>query len=440
MDVYAEHQRKRDRLAAALADARGRGAPVALRKGTSNLFRHRDQQGVLKLDVRPFDRILCVNTDSMTADIEGMATYETFVAATMPYGVLPAVVPQLKTITAGGAVSGVGIESSSFRYGLVHETIEEMDILLADGRVVTCSRRDRPDLFLGFPNSYGTLGYALRLRARVIPAKPYVHLRHDRFSEPEAFFESISDHCAERRLDYLDGVVFGPGEMYLTAGEFCDTAPRTSDYTWMHIYYRSIQQKSEDWLRAGDYIWRWDTDWFWCSKQFKAQHAAVRLIAGRRFLNSRTYQRMMRAAARLLPDSGSTESVIQDVDIPVRNAGTFLRFLFEEIGIAPVWICPFQAADPNDVFPLYRFSAGEVYVNFGFWDVLPAGPRPGYFNRKVECKAAELGGKKGLYSSSYYDRDTFWSIFNKPCYDALKRAYDPENTFKDLYEKCVLRK
>jgi FAD/FMN-containing dehydrogenase len=148
----------------------------------------------------------------------------------------------------------------------------------------------------------------------------------------------------------------------------------------------------------------------------------------------------MRAAARALPDSGSTESVIQDVDIPIRNAGDFLRFLLGEIGITPIWICPFGTLDPAAVFPLYHFDPGEAYVNFGFWDVIQAGPEPGHFNRMVERKAIDLGGKKGLYSTSYYDRETFWSIFNKPCYDALKRRYDPDNTFKDLYDKCVLRK
>ena len=49
---------------------------------------------------------------------------------------MPAVVPQLKTITLGGAVAGVGIESSSHRHGLVHDTMLELDVLLGDGRVV----------------------------------------------------------------------------------------------------------------------------------------------------------------------------------------------------------------------------------------------------------------------------------------------------------------
>ena len=76
----------------------------------------------------------------MTADVEGMITYEALVDETLRYGLLPAVVPQFKTITVGGAVSGLGIESSSFKYGLVHETVEEMEILTGTGAIVTCSR------------------------------------------------------------------------------------------------------------------------------------------------------------------------------------------------------------------------------------------------------------------------------------------------------------
>ena len=46
-----------------------------------------------------------------------MTTYEDLVDATLPHGLMPLVVPQLKTITLGGAVTGLGIESTSFRNG-----------------------------------------------------------------------------------------------------------------------------------------------------------------------------------------------------------------------------------------------------------------------------------------------------------------------------------
>jgi FAD/FMN-containing dehydrogenase len=434
MDLAADHRRKSAVLSAAVQQARARGQRIGLRKSTSNLFRPRSQTGKYFMDVRAFDRVLSIDRERMTADVEGMITYEALVDETLKAGLLPAVVPQLKTITVGGAVSGLGIESSSFKFGLVHETVEEMEILLGDGRLVTCSCSENPDLFYGFPNSYGTLGYALRVTIRLIPAQPYVHLVHTRFSDPEAYFARVAE-CAESNLAYLDGTIFSRNEMYLTEGRFVTAAPMASDYTYMEIYYRSIQRKAEDWLTASGYIWRWDTDWFWCSKQFYMHKPGIRRLF-RWALNSRTYQRIMRMS-RILPDRGRTESVIQDVDIPIQSAPEFFDFLLSEIGITPIWMCPFKTGESGRSWDLSPLLPGQVYVNFGFWDVIPAMHEKGHFNRKIERKTTELAGAKGLYSTAWYDEAEFWRIYDKPRYARLKQAYDPAGVFPDLYAKCV---
>jgi len=436
VETRARHQEKCDLVARQLSGIVSAGRPVRLAKSTSNLFRRRESSLAPSLYVGGLNQVLAVHPAELTAEVEGMAPYDTIVRETLRYGLLPAVTPQLKSITAGGAVSGVGIESSSFRYGLVHETVEEMDILLADGRRVVCSPAQLPDLFYGFPNSYGTLGYALRLKIRLIPAQPFVHLRHHRFEQPTEFFDAISTAVQNPAASFLDGTVFSPQEMYLTAGEFTPSAPSTSDYRWMNIYYRSLRHRTEDWLTAWNYIWRWDTDWFWCSKNVGAQHWLVRLLATPLALNSRTYQRIMRLAQRLAPGGGGSESVIQDVDIPVAQAAEFLRFLLTEIKITPIWICPFQHAGGGQ-YDLYSFDPATVYINFGFWDVIPSTREPGYYNRRVEQELVRLGGKKGLYSSAYFDRETFWKLYNGPAYERLKSRYDPAHALPGLYEKCV---
>jgi FAD/FMN-containing dehydrogenase len=440
MNLMAEHQSRCERLVAAFDAARAAGGPIGLAKSTSNLFRRRDQRNTSRIDVRGFRHVLRVDPEHMTADVEGMTTYEAFVDETLRHGLLPTVAPQLKTITVGGAASGVGIESSSFRYGLVHETVEEMEILTGDGRIVVCSRDRNADLFYGFPNSYGTLGYALRLRIRLIPARRFVHLTHEAHGNPCTFFARIDEHSRRAGVDYLDGTIFFEDQMYITTGEFADEARRVSDYTYMGVYYRSIREKREDWLTARDYIWRWDTDWFWCSKQFGVQNQVVRLLATPWALNSRTYQRIMRLAGRALPDSRKTESVIQDVDIPLENAPEFFDFLMREIGIKPVWVCPFRAFDPSVRFPLFAVDPGKLYINFGFWDMIPTTHEDGFFNRKVEEKALALCGRKGLYSTAWYDEETFWKLHDRKRYQELKAAYDPGGVFRDLYAKCVGRK
>jgi FAD/FMN-containing dehydrogenase len=441
------YQEKKQRLTAFLRAHRGRS--VRLDKNTSNLFRDRKEVPVQRLDVRDFNQVLKVDVAGAYVEVEGMTPYVKLVAECLKHNVMPAVVPQLKSITIGGAAVGCGIESSSFRYGLVHETVQEMEILLGNGSTVLC-RPDNEcrDLFYGFPNSYGSLGYALKLKVKVVPVKRYVKITHLQFTEPQSYFAELSRHCNREEIDFVDGVIFGRNEMVITLGQFTDEAPYTSDYTYENIYYKSLRERSEDYLTTEDYIWRWDTDWFWCSKNLYAQHPLIRRLYGRGRLNSLTYTKIMRWNSRwkithyLDRLRGiHSEPVIQDVEIPIENAPEFLAFYHDVIRFMPVWVCPTRAYNKNVKFDLYGMDAEKLYVNFGFWDVIRGGKKlpPGFYNRQIEEKVIALGGMKSLYSDSYFTLEQFWNIYNKPVYDRLKKKYDPDAVLKDIYHKCVLK-
>jgi FAD/FMN-containing dehydrogenase len=144
----------------------------------------------------------------------------------------------------------------------------------------------------------------------------------------------------------------------------------------------------------------------------------------------------MRLSGAILPAWSNTESVIQDVAIPVGNAVAFLDFLLSRIPITPIWICPFRASAESKSYPLYPVEPG-LYINFGFWDVVAGAPQPGWYNRQVEAAAQALGGRKGLYSSSFYDAGAFRALYDHRQYEAMKKKYDPEGLFGDLYDKCV---
>lgn len=443
------------------------GAPVRLTKHTSNLFRSRARTGVPGLDVGRLDAVLDVDAEARTADVQGMTTYEHLVDATLPYGLMPMVVPQLKTITLGGAVSGLGIESSSFRNGLPHEAVREMEVLTGAGEIVL-ARPDGPhaDLFRAFPNSYGTFGYALRLLIELEPVRPFVRLRHLRFREVGRLVDAVGGIMASGEhdgdpVDFLDGTVFSDQEAYLTVGRWADTAPYVSDYTGQRIYYRSLQSRPEDYLGVRDYLWRWDTDWFWCSRAFGAQHPAVRRIWPRRWLRSDVYWKLVRLedrygpAARIdrLRGRPARERVVQDVEIPLGRTADFLAWFLREVPIRPVWLCPLRLrdggatarsgeADGRAPWPLYPLAPGGTYVNVGFWSTVPIAPggSDGDVNRRVEQAVAESGGHKSLYSDSCYEEDRFWSLYGGAAYREVKARYDPDARLLDLYAKAVTRR
>ncbi|MGI9195865.1 MAG: FAD-binding oxidoreductase [Candidatus Nanopelagicales bacterium] len=438
------------------------GSPVRLAKRTSNLFRQRAAATTPGLDVASFDGVLEVDPINRTAEVQGMTTYEHLVAATLPYGLMPLCVPQLKTITLGGAVTGLGIESSSFRWGLPHESVLEMDVLTGAGEVVTITNApDDPhrDLYYGFPNSYGTLGYALRLKIELEPVLPYVRLRHVRFGTAQEMADAMADITRTQEWDgvpvhFLDGTVFSATEQYLTLGEMvADRGGMTpSDYTGMEVYYRSIQRKREDLLTIHDYIWRWDTDWFWCSRAFGTQKPVVRRLWPKDKLRSDVYWKLIAwdrrtklsarmAKARRRP---AREEVVQDIEVPIDRLAEFLDFFHREVGIEPVWVCPLRQRDPSATWPLYEFDPEVTYVNVGFWSTVPlpegVGPEEGLINRRIEEKVTELEGRKSLYSSAYYSPEEFWSIYGGDAYRGLKGAYDPQSRLLDLYDKVVRRR
>ena len=428
------------------------GRPVRLAKRTSNLFRFRDAAAGPALDVSAFGHVLRVDPRSRTAIVGGMTIYEDLADATLRHGLMPLVVPQLKTITLGGAVSGLGIESSSLRNGMPHESVVEMEILTGDGRVVTAaSGNDHDALYRGFPNSYGTLGYALSLTIELEPVAPFVHLRHFRFETPEECMDAVAEIGRDgsyqgHRADFVDGTAFGTGELYLTVGKFSEVAPWRSDYTRERIYYQSIRGPKEDFLTIRDYLWRWDTDWFWCSRPFGVQRPLIRRAWPRRYRRSDVYRKLvafdrrhrLSSAINARRGAPASEDVIQDVEIPVERGAEFLRFFADRVGMSPVWMCPLRLRGER-TWPLYPMRPGQVYVNFGFWGTvgLPPGQSDGFYNRKIEDEVTRLGGHKGLYSTSFYSPEEFWARYNGSEYAQLKRTYDADGRLADLYDKCV---
>ncbi len=443
---------------------------MRLAKRTSNLFRPRDAVATKGLDVSGLDGVISIDTQAHTADVQGMCTYEDLVDATLPHGLIPLVVPQLRTITLGGAVTGLGIESTSFRSGLPHESVLEMDIFTGSGEIVTATpTNEHADLFATFANSYGSLGYATRLRIELEPVRSHVALRHVRFADTSALQDAIAaitetGEWDGERVDGMDGTAFEPGQYVLTLAQWIDasatgsTTVEPSDYVGQQIYWRSIQQRETDLLTMFDYLWRWDTDWFWCSRAFGAQHPVVRRIWPRRLRRSDTYHRIVGLDRRLgimdrldrRAGRPQRERVIQDIEVPVERLGEFLDWFDEAVGMRPVWLCPLRlrglavveeraSASVSKPWPSYPLKPERTYVNVGFWGAVPVGedaPRSP-LNRAIEDKVSELEGHKSLYSESFYDPATFDRLYDGANLAAVKKRYDPEERLTSLYDKAV---
>lgn len=147
MGMGLEYDRAADSASAQLRSTTGH---VRLRKPTSNLFRARAGTAA-ELDLSQFAQVFEIDPVNRRASVGGLTTYEDLVAATLPHGLVPLCVPQLRTITLGGAVTGLGIEAASFRNGCPHESVTAIDVLTGTGEVVRATPDgEHSDLFFGF--------------------------------------------------------------------------------------------------------------------------------------------------------------------------------------------------------------------------------------------------------------------------------------------------
>jgi FAD/FMN-containing dehydrogenase len=422
----------------------GAGQEFRLAKSSiSNLFRYQADAGGQRrgVDLSAFNQVIRVDPAQRILESEGLATFETVVDATLAQGLLPLVAPELKHITVGGATVGIGIESTGFRYGFVHDALLEADVLLPDGRIVSCTADNEfSDLFHALPNSYGTLGYILRARLQLYPAKPFVQTDIRRFDSPGPYLEAMLAATSRDDVDFVEGLFFQDKRFYLMLSRFLDHADAVDDILREHIYYQLVQQRERMTLRTRDYIFRYDPEWFW-NIPLGRPYRLFRRYAPERFRNSGFYSRYAARKQKLLQripgrHESRVEPLIQDWEVPWDRALELTEFCLREVdlGWRPWAVVPIRPASSPTLYPV---DPETLYFNLGSYCQVPRRPgmEPWHDSRIMDEKCFSLGGIKMLYSSTFLDEAEFDGRFNGAAYRALKAKYDPQGRAKTLYQK-----
>lgn len=124
-----------------------------------------------QLNLSEFVDIIGMNRDEGWVEVEPMISMRQINGLLLKQGLSLAIVPELDDLTIGGLVMGTGIESSSFIYGLFHKICLQFEVLLSNGEVIKCDKDNHSDLFHAVPWSYGTCGFLMSVRLKMIPVK-----------------------------------------------------------------------------------------------------------------------------------------------------------------------------------------------------------------------------------------------------------------------------
>ncbi len=160
-------------------------------------------------------------------DVQTGTTIEALCSVASAHGLWPGVVPGTAFPTVGGCIGANVHGKNNWLAGAFGDHVMEIELMLASGEVVRCSRSAHPDLFKAVIGGYGLLGVVLSARLH-LEALESMDLHVEEMAAPnfEALLQifELRQVGMEYGVGWLDGFASGAS---LGRGlvQICQTAP-----------------------------------------------------------------------------------------------------------------------------------------------------------------------------------------------------------------------
>ena len=427
-----------------------RKEPFRIFHGSTNSTRSSAYPRQRIINTGGLSHVLEVDTKTRTALVEPNVPMDRLVETTMKYGLVPPVVMEFPGITVGGGYAGTSGESSSFKHGFFDRTIKSVEMVLANGEVVTASPTEKADLFHGAAGALGTLGITTLVELQLMEVKTYVEATYHPVASVAEATRKLQEATADENLDYVDGILFSKNQGAIITGRLTNVLPdgakiphfsrATDPWFYPHVLEKITQNTCPvtEAIPLDEYLFRYDRGGFWVGLSAFHYFMFPFNKFTRWFLDDFLRTRMM---YRSLHASGhSKQFVVQDLALLYAAAPKFIDFADETFGIYPLWLCPLR----QETLPTMHPHSAEMeddgrtpkqMLNIGLWGSWSRDEDEFVRqNRKLEHRLQELGGMKWLYAQTYYTKEEFWSIYDRKWYDALRAKYNA-TSLPSVYDK-----
>ena len=497
------HQKRVDAISKTLGD-RPSGSRVTLKRSQSEGHCPRPlsyKHAAVQVDISDMKKLISLETlDAGTnlphgysrkeivaiADVQAMMNMEDLVDALLPRGLIPAVVPEFKGITIGGSIQGLAAESTSFKFGFVHDAIAGFEAVLGDGRVLWCSPDSNVDLFYGLPGTFGTVAIITRVKLYCIKAQPFVSIKcavHNTVDKCINYMGYVQDKYLENPLDdgyhpykcdFLEGLGFGPRRVVSVAASFCSDEMKRqvlnkkvngNNRTDVNIYRECnrfgtkwFYNQIDDFTRISawdailqklppnemgvivmptkDYLFRHDRGSFWMASYRIPQLVGTFLMG--KLLDSTNMFKLATTLPWAFPKS---QIMLQDFMLPRSQATSFLHIMQDLLKIWPIWFLPMRNIKCNNrQAPFAGATIQGHFTNIGTYGI----PKKKFnfieHNKLLENILSKHHGRKVYYSHAFYDRDYFYRRLHEGGkYFNLRSKYGADKAFTDVYDKIITK-
>ncbi|CAL9165177.1 unnamed protein product [Musa hybrid cultivar] len=426
-----------------------------------------------EVDLSAFRNILEIDKERMIAKVEPLVNMGQITRATIPMNLSLAVVAELDDLTVGGLINGYGIEGSSHLYGLFSDTVVAMEVVLADGRLVRCTRdNDHSDLFYGIPWSQGTLGLMVSAEIKLIHVREYMKVTYTphrgtlkELAQDYADSFAPRDGDSSRVPDFVETMIYNPTEAVCMTGKYASEAEAKKKGNvinsigwwfkpWFYQHAQTALQRGEfvEYIPTREYYHRHTRSLYWEGKLILpcADQWWFRWFLG--WLMPPKVSLLKATQGEAIRNYYHDMHVIQDLLIPLYKVADALEFCHRETELYPVWLCPhrlFKLPLKTMVHPETGFedhhrqgdtSFAQMFTDVGLYYA------PGPVFRGEEFDGAEVvraleewmiqnHGFQAQYSVSELTEKNFWRMFDASHYEHCRRKYGAIGTFMNVYYK-----
>ncbi|STX50798.1 oxidoreductase [Legionella busanensis] len=438
---YEQHLKDIKAISEQIRNSKGK---IALKRDSSCCSRSFEyKKGKILIDISMLNQVIEINIEDNFIIVEPLITMEELADATLFYGMIPPVITEFKHMTLGGAIQGLGGESSSFKYGLIDDSVIEYELILGDGSVITINREQNLDLFNALPGSYGSLGVVTKIKLRLINAAKYVRIQYKKVNNIDEVYKVFENSIKQiNNLDFIECIAVAKDDFRIAMGyktnsmsygdwlfNSCSLKHSFSPWYYCHLLDKSNQSNAYEYIPFKDYLFRWDRGAFWTGLKFK--HTLFNRIKYGRHLECKNLYKHFYAKELIQRDKNS---MLQDLGVPISSMNEFFYLIDNLTHIYPLWLIPIISPKSAKLFSL-PVNIDYAFVDFGIWGPLTNPQGFLEVNRKFEEYLYHHNGRKCFWGQCFCSRDEFWKIYDKRLYNKLRSQYYAEDKFINIYDK-----